>query len=205
MNIDLWQAHLTLALIVFLMLPTAKLSAGKQILVLLAALTLATLPWKGLPLSAYLRGVTDDLAITTVLWLSFACIARIRKVDYLPLPQRLQLTLFFGIIALAVYPATLGLSYFDPYRLGYTPRPLLTAAFSIALLFWFARNRVGVMMLALSTAAFALDFKNSTNYWDYIIDPMLGIYSCGFVTLTAIRKFAARSASNIATVEAVKV
>ncbi|MNM89442.1 hypothetical protein D3C81_1016740 [compost metagenome] len=90
--------------------------------------------------------------------------------------------LLFAVLALVLYPATLGLTQFDPYRLGYHPRPLLLVTGALALILLLARNWLGVWMLGLATLAFALGGKLSGNYWDYLLDPFLALF-CWLATL----------------------
>jgi len=173
---ELWQAHLTFALLAFLILPNFGLSPSRQCLLLLGLLAIGAIPVAGLPLAAYLRSFTDDLAITTLVALLFATLLRLRMVAGLGDVQREQILLLFAILALFLYPATLGLTLLDPYRLGYSPRALLLVIGALALLLLWLRNGVAAIMLGAATLAFSLELKPSTNYWDYLLDPLLALY-----------------------------
>ncbi|MCY1400708.1 hypothetical protein D3C76_734520 [compost metagenome] len=177
-----WQAHLAFALLAFLVLPAFGQTPHGMRLRLPLLLALGYLPIAGLPLAAYLRGIIDDLAITTLVALAYAALVRM---DLLPAPSpssRGQIVLLFAVLALVLYPATLGLSQFDPYRLGYHPRPLLLVMGALALALLAARNWPGVWMLGLATLAFTLGGKFSGNYWDYLLDPFLALF-CWIATL----------------------
>ena len=156
MDPGLWQAHLTFAL--------------------LGALAL--------PLAAYLRALVDDLAVTTVIAMGWAIAVRMNVFAPLAAMHRWQLLVGFGLLALLLYPATLGLTYADPYRLGYSPRPLIVAIGLLALLMLHWRNRLGGLMLCAATLAFSLDLKPSDNYWDYLLDPFVAVY-CWLALLLA--------------------
>jgi hypothetical protein len=82
----------------------------------------------------------------------------------------------FAAISLVLYPATLGLTYLDPYRLGYAPRLLLAVAGTLTLALLWRRHYLATAMLCVATLGFTLELKESTNYWDYLIDPALGIF-----------------------------
>ncbi|MNC59564.1 hypothetical protein D3C75_1093800 [compost metagenome] len=104
-------------------------------------------------------------------------------------PQvRGQALLLFSGLALLLYPPTLGLTYFDPYRLGYHPRPLLLAVGLLTLAFILARNALVVCMLGLATLAFSLQLKPSPNYWDYLLDPFIAVYCWAGLLFTGLRK-----------------
>jgi hypothetical protein len=136
----------------------------------------------------WLRGITGDPAVTTVIWVAAALVCRFGPTrlggcsvaglnNQSTQPQRkLQRVLVFGLLGLFLYPATMGLSVWDPYRLGYSPGLLLALIAALTLLFWWWRNYLGMLMLTLATLAFALEFKESTNYWDYLLDPFMVIY-----------------------------
>ena len=182
---DLWQAHLSFTLVAFLLLPTLWLSRPWQCLSLCALLLISFIPIAGLPLAAYPRSFTDDLAISTLLLLLWACLCRLQLIVPLPSAQRWQLLLCFAALAAFLYPASLGLSYFDPYRLGYNPRYLIIAMGLLALLMLYWRNALGVLMLSLATLAFSLEIKASNNYWDYLLDPFLALYCWSAMLLGA--------------------
>jgi hypothetical protein len=42
-------------------------------------------------------------------------------------------------------------------------------------------------MLASATLAFIAGIKPSQNYWDYLVDPLLGLYCCAALLMLAVR------------------
>lgn len=175
--INLWQAHLSFAMIIFLLLPgfgLARLWRGGLLLALLAA---SFIPLDGLTVAAYLRSHIDDLAITTMILMAWACLRRLEILA--PAPRAdVYVLVIFAIMAVLLYPATLGLTYIDPYRLGFSPRVLLTLIALLTLGLYYLRNGLAVAMLAGATLAFIVGLKPSQNYWDYLVDPLLGLYCC---------------------------
>jgi hypothetical protein len=168
-----WQAHLSFVLLGFVLLGTLGLTRRWRPW-LLPLLALASfVPVSELPLAAYVRSFTDDLAITTLVLLGWASLLRLGVVAPLPTIKRVQVLVLFTVLALILYPATMGLTYVDPYRWGFNPRPMLVLIGLTTLLLLWLRNGLGVAMLALGTLAFALRLKASENYWDYLIDPLL--------------------------------
>ncbi|MEH6491132.1 hypothetical protein [Halopseudomonas sp.] len=174
----LWQAHLSFALLLFLLTPGLGFSPGWQRLRLAALLAVSFLPVDGLTLAAYVHSFTGDAAITSLVAMLY--LAGVRTGFAPPLPRRASVQILAVMAALAVflYPATLGLSYLDPYRLGYQPRPLILVVALLAFALLALKNHLGACMLGLATLAFTVGLKASPNYWDYLIDPFIGLYSC---------------------------
>jgi hypothetical protein len=94
----------------------------------------------------------------------------------------------FAAMALVLYPATLGLTDLDPYRLGFSPRPLLVFVALLTFGLLYLRNYLAVVMLAGATLAFVAGIKPSHNYWDYLVDPLLGLYCCLALLTLACRR-----------------
>ncbi|EJN20443.1 hypothetical protein PMI35_05424 [Pseudomonas sp. GM78] len=175
--INLWQAHASFAMIIFLLLPSFGLNRGWRIALLLALLAASFIPLGGLSLAAYLRSHIDDLAITSLVFMAWGCL---RRLGVLP-PERqgqASVLILFAALALVLYPATLGLSDLDPYRRGYSPRPLLLFVALMTLGLFYLRHYLAVVMLTCATLAFLVGIKPSHNYWDYLVDPLLGLYCC---------------------------
>lgn len=184
--INLWQAHISFAMILFLLLPSFGLSKAWRVALLLALLAVSFIPLDGLTLAAYLRSHIDDLAVTTLVFMAWGCL---RRMDVLPPAQQGQKTsvlILFAVMALALYPATLGLSDLDPYRFGFSPRPMLVFVALLTLSLFYLRNYLAVVMLAGATLAFVVGIKPSHNYWDYLVDPLLGLYCCLALLVLAI-------------------
>jgi hypothetical protein len=133
-------------------------------------------PINGISPATYVRSVFDDLALTTTFALLLGTAVRM---DWIRRPDEAHLTgllWMFAAISLVLYPATLGLTYLDPYRLGYAPRLLLAVAGTLTLALLWRRHYLATAMLCVATLGFTLELKESTNYWDYLIDPALGIF-----------------------------
>ncbi|MHC8362524.1 hypothetical protein ACYZUA_19945 [Pseudomonas sp. LS2P72] len=183
--ISLWQAHVSFAMIIFLVLPSFGLPRTWRIALLAALLAVSVIPLNGLSLAAYLRSYIDDLAITSMVFMAWGCL---RRLDILP-PARGKtgVLILFAAMAVVLYPATLGMSDLDPYRFGYSPRPMLIVLAVLTLGLFYLRNGLAVVMLACATLAFIAGIKPSQNYWDYLIDPLLGLYCCVALLVLAVR------------------
>jgi len=185
--INLWQAHASFAMLLFLLLPAMGLPRWPRVALLGVLLAASFLPVGGLSLAAHLRSYIDDLALTTLVFMAWGCLRRLNILG--PAPQdKTSVLVTFAVLALALYPATLGLSDLDPYRFGYSPRPMLVGIALLTIGLFHQRNGLGVAMLAGATLAFMLGIKPSQNYWDYLIDPLLGLYCCAALLIGAARR-----------------
>ncbi len=75
-----------------------------------------------------------------------------------------------------LYPLTLGLTLWDPYALGYRPRVLLLVAAALVIAWW-RRRRGAALVLAAGVAAFGAGLMESTNLWDYLVDPAVATWA----------------------------
>ncbi len=194
---SLWQAHLSFILLGFVLLGSLRLTAPWRPWLLPVLALVSFIPLNQLPLAAYVRSFTDDLAISTLVLLGWVSLRRLGVIAPMQGKHRVQVLLLFIGLTLSLYPATLGLTYLDPYRWGYNPRPMIVLMGLAALLLLWQRNLLGVLMLAAGTLAFALRLKPSENYWDYLMDPLLAGYcliaGTGGLLLWLWRRFVLRS------------
>ena len=174
--VSVWQAHLCFVLLGFVLLSRVRFTAPWRPWLLPMLVVLSFIPVNKLPLAAYVRSFTDDLAISTLVLLAWVTLCRLGVVQPVNRPHQVQLLVLFGALSLLLYPATMGLTYHDPYRWGFNPRPMIVLVGAAALLLLWLRNTLAVWMLAVGTLAFALRLKASENYWDYLIDPLLAGY-----------------------------
>lgn len=84
----------------------------------------------------------------------------------------------FSLIAgAALYPMALGLTRWDPYTAGWGFSWLFLLLFSLTLVLLVMKNRFAVVLVA-AISAYNLGLLESTNLWDYLIDPFLVLASC---------------------------
>jgi hypothetical protein len=136
----------------------------------------------GLPLVAYVRGLTGDLSIvlTLLLWSSLMPANK-------PAPIAFKLTV--TIISLCFYPFALGLGMVDPYAWGYGSIAFLVAVLFFALMCGLASWTKGVWIIAFAILAWAAHWHESANLWDYLLDPFLAIWAiCACIAMMYQRK-----------------
>ncbi|MBM0141482.1 hypothetical protein [Pseudomonas cannabina] len=185
--IALGLAHLAFAWALIVLLAPLTSSLWWRCGLLAATSLLSVVSVDGLSIAAYARSLTDDLAISSLVLLGWLTLQRLGVLKPLAASPRLIMLLVFAALALTLYPATLGLTYFDPYRWGFNPRPMIIMVAVIALALICLRNALGVAMLTFATLAFTFRLKPSENYWDYLIDPLLALYCCGALLSLAVR------------------
>jgi len=159
-----------------LLVPAVRSFTWQRLSWLMAAVfLLVLLPLNGLPLAGYTRGMVGDLSITTLVLIGLAILRPYGIVA--TEKSRTQLLIFIAVVALIFYPMTLGISLYDPYRLGYGEAGFFSVVLLIALLAWWRQSNLIVLSIALATLAWSLGVYESNNAWDYFIDPLLASYA----------------------------
>ena len=82
-----------------------------------------------------------------------------------------------ALAAVGLYPMALGIGFFDPYGLGYGNPWLLGGSLLLALAACFRRLPVAALAIALAVFAWGAGWYESGNLWDYLLDPLLAIYT----------------------------
>jgi len=134
-----------------------------------------------LPLSAYVRGVTGELSIVTMLLLWSALLPESRRTPF-------TFNVAIGIIAIVFYPLALGYGMFDPYIWGYDSLGFLISVIVFAILSGLAGWTKGVWLLSLAIIAWTVRWHESANLWDYILDPFLALWAIYSVIHFIFRK-----------------
>ena len=123
-----------------------------------------------LPLAAYVRGVTGDLSIVTLLllWTSALLSAK---------PTPILFKFVIVLLALSFYPFALGLGMIDPYAWGYGSIAFFIGVLTFALVCGLLNWVKGVWIIAIAIIAWAAHWHESANLWDYLLDPFLVIWA----------------------------
>jgi hypothetical protein len=157
---------------------TGRRGGGRWRFVGLLAAAVAWVPVGGIPLAGYLRGFFGDLSVTTMLLLVAALIGRVWGGRVLDGPERVALWGWSVAAGLALYPLTLGSTPWDPYQLGFRPRMLLLVVAALVIGLW-RRRRGSALVLAAGVAGYDLHILESSNLWDYLVDPALTLWAMG--------------------------
>ena len=116
-------------------------------------------------------------------------------------PRDWKVASIFGAIAsFVLYPSALGLTHIDTYGWGWASQEgvafatFLAAMALLTIFLLWRKNKFGVVLL-LALFAFALHAKTSTNFWDYLIDPIYGVSSLIAVLILLCKAASARARS----------
>ena len=141
-----------------------------------AALALLIVPIGGIVVARWVAGLNANFSVPLTGLLAAAVWERAFGTPILSAAEWRTAWLFGALGGLALYPFALGVGSFDPYEWGWRFSPLfvMTAALTVWLI-W-KRNKFGSLLL-LAAAAFHLRLLESTNYWDYLLDPVFCIVS----------------------------
>jgi hypothetical protein len=165
-----------------------------------AALAAVWFPWFGHPLPYWSAGLSANFSVIMAVLLAVGIFDRARGGETLR-SNDWRAAWIFGVAAsVLLYPSALGMGpqNFDTYALGW---PWLFWARSLVLFGGVAvaaaglilrGNRFGYVLL-LALLGYAVGFQESTNLWDYLMDPVYGAVSLlvtfGMLGRCFIRRF----------------
>jgi hypothetical protein len=156
--------------------------------ILAAAAVLLLVPVGGIPVVAYVRGVTGDLSAATLALAAGALFFRLTGRTAIEAREAHALLWVVAAAALFLYPFALGWTPFDPYALGYASIPFVTVLLAVTLAAWRAGLKLVVLVVLVGGLAYLAGAYESRNFWDYLIDPLAAMYALGVLLATAGRK-----------------
>ncbi|HLP97941.1 MAG TPA: hypothetical protein VK149_05815 [Sideroxyarcus sp.] len=153
----------------FTPLQLAKLAGG--------VFVVSMIPVYGLSLAGFVRGIAGDLSVPTLLMLAAALVRSLSGRVLVSELHRRELAAFVCIAAVLLYPCALGLSPFDPYRLGFAHLWFIAGLSVLALAAFFRGYVFVASCIALAVVAWSVGWYESGNLWDHLLDPWLAIYA----------------------------
>ena len=177
-----------------LLLPGITRLTQPRLAVLLGVVfVLSLVPFGTMPIAAYVRGVSGDLSITTLVLLWCALLRP--WCSSTKCNNRFALLILIALTALALYPMALGIGAYDPYRLGYGEPLFIAALLLLALLAWLRRFSIIALCIAFATLAWAVGWYESDNLWDYLLDPFVSIYALAVIMIHTVKTLLQRGRS----------
>ena len=144
---------------------------------LLAAAILVSIPLWGLSLSGFVRGITGDLSVATLVLLGLSLVRALSGRVLVNEQNRCAMLQATLIAAVLFYPLALGLGMFDPYRPGYGSLWFISLLLGLAVWASLRYSTLFALCIALAVAAWSGGWYESPNLWDYLLDPWLAAYA----------------------------
>lgn len=144
-------------------------------------------PVDGVVIAGYVRGVIGDPSIATIAMMSLVCIKQLTRRDICDDRDASAFLRVVVVAGIVLYPMTLGLSPIDPYAMGFGSWTLYAVLFAIALAAWRMRFNLVVWWIVASVLAFSLGLFESTNLWNYLLDPIAVIIAIAWTAAEAFK------------------
>ncbi len=130
-----------------------------------------------LPIIAYIRGVSSDLSVTLVVLAAMDLIHRVSGTREVADRERFAVRVAVAVAALFLYPLALGWGDWDAYRSGWTPVGMGVVLLVVSLLCWARGLQLLPALVGMAMLAWAAGILESSNLWDYLIDPWLATFA----------------------------
>jgi hypothetical protein len=153
----------------------------------LMAAALLLLPLHHFPLARWIAVLEANPSIILTALLTIAVVGRTGGPRLFTTQDWRAAWIFGAAASLILYPMGLGLTSLDPYTWGWEPAlPLVITAMATVLII--RGNRFGIVLL-LGLLGMLLQPMESNNAWDYLLDPIYGIFSLLAVLLLIIGRW----------------
>ncbi|MDR3086350.1 MAG: hypothetical protein LBU45_00105 [Azoarcus sp.] len=165
---------------------------GRRWLLMLLAALLIVVPLpvgNAVSLLSILRGLFGSLSVTTVIFLLALALQNSKRMTVFAGRETRWLPPLIAAVSLLFYPTALGLGRLDSYEWGHDEALVLPLTVGVlALMAWLARWRVSALALVLALALWRLRMLESTNLWDYLLDPLLALTALGVLAARWLQK-----------------
>ncbi|HAB18550.1 MAG TPA: hypothetical protein PLX89_09080 [Verrucomicrobiota bacterium] len=148
-----------------------KPSAVMSRVLLLFCLLVVGMPVDSLSIARRLAGLVPGFSIPFTVLLVHATLHRCGGSDLLRRSDLSSLWRFGLVGGLVLYPSALGLGNWDPYTMGWEFSALFGIVGVLTASLIVRGNRLG-WVLFVAIVAWQLRLLESTNYWDYLLDPV---------------------------------
>ncbi|GMR20322.1 MAG: hypothetical protein BMS9Abin36_0917 [Gammaproteobacteria bacterium] len=159
------------------------------LIVILAAALIVAIPVKGMSVYTYVRGITGDLSIITLILLGDAVVFRLSGKQIIPERSRHLILAAITAAGFILYPTSLGATAFDLYSIGYEAWVLAVALLVSGLAACWRRQYIIIAVVIATISAFNIELLESRNLWDYLIDPFVWIYATAWWVWRAWRRY----------------
>lgn len=154
--------------------PSRKILAPSLVLV---AVALTLLPLGTCPLGGWVMTLLPNVSIPWIFLLLDAAWRSLGGGGFLPARSWRSGWIYGALLGFLLYPAALGLGGWDPYAWGWDSTWLFVPFLLLSLCLLLKNDPFG-LVLAAGVAAYNLRILESTNLWDYLLDPIFWTVSC---------------------------
>ena len=168
---------LTAAVVRLLNIPANAVRSGKAKWTFIVCLFCIWIPVGvgNLSLLAYVRGVVSDPSVTLVALALLSLWQRFFSGGDIDACEKFVLNLSIVVVAAVLYSTALGWGDWDAYRAGWGSSGMWLALLALCSIFWMFGFRLLPLLLGLAMLGWAVGWLESTNLWDYLIDPWLAV------------------------------
>ncbi len=176
------------------LLSATRLSLRWRKALTLACFLMLWLPIGGaqLPIAAHIRGISSDLSITLVV---LACLGLRQRLSGRCVAYSREHTAVLAVVAVAalfLYPLALGWGDWDAYRPGWGTPGMWAGLLFVSLLAWACGLRLLPALVGLALLAWTAGVLESTNLWDYLMDPWLAVFAFSYCIRRGFKKMVVR-------------
>ena len=157
-----------------------KMPQGWRLTTILALISgiIILLPVRGLPLARWFFGINANFSLPLMaiaFHKAWENATGSRVLDH----NAAMASRIFGLAAgLGLYPMALGIGGFDPYALGWDTSWLSVFLLIVTIVLLLMKNRFAVVLIAC-ILGYDLHLLESSNLWDYLVDPFFTLLSFG--------------------------
>ncbi len=137
---------------------------------------LGVLPIGQTDVSGFALGHMGAVSASMLVLLAFQVLANVGCIDGLNAPILRNMNIFWFATGAFLYPAALGLFARDLYSFGFH-NSMSWCVLAVSVVAMLCRHRILGLCLTFTVLAHQLKLHESSNLWDYVIDPWLWIAS----------------------------
>jgi len=142
----------------------------------LLATAIMFIPVRDLPFGRWIISLNANFSIPLTAVLFSGVVRGFFSIRLLDDKALLTCWIFSLAAGLFLYPMALGLGRWDPYGAGWGFSWLFVLLLGVTLVLLAMNNRFAVVLMGVM-AAYNLGLLESTNLWDYLVDPVLVVIS----------------------------
>jgi hypothetical protein len=143
-----------------------------------------------IPVAAYIRGFTSDFSVSMVVLAACSLCHRLFGLKTFE-PREYRAVFFVACVAvLFLYPLALGWGDWDAYGPGWGSAGMWASLLIGCFVCWISGLRLLPLLIGLALLSWTAQLLESTNLWDYLVDPWLGCVALFYTVRAGARRLA---------------